>query len=84
MNVIKTPAVEWHQLKSLSPNLTSKKEFRGKDQPNDHLPPSKNGHPIPPKRERDTNLGSRLEGKRSKEGRKTYLLSLTERRGKGP
>ena len=68
----------------MSPKLISQKENRAKDRPNDHLPPSKNGHPMPPKREKGTialDPGLREKGARREE--KTHLLSLTERR-KGP
>ena len=80
---LRTPAVEWRQLKSLSPKLISQKENRDKDRPNDHLPPSKKrpSH-ASQERERDTSLGSRLEGKGSKEGRKNTPPKLNREKRK--
>jgi len=75
--------VEWRQLKSLSLKLISQKENRDKDRLNDHLPPSKKrpSH-ASQERERDTSLGSRLEGKESKEGRKNTPPKLNREKRK--
>ena len=71
VNAIETPAGQKRrQLKSLKPNLPSNNESREKDRPNRSLAhKQKTAIPcLPKERERDTNLGSGLEGKRGKEG----------------
>lgn len=67
----------------MSPKLISQKENRDKDRLNDHLPPSKKrpSH-ASQERERDTSLGSRLEGKGSKEGRKNTPPKLNREKRK--
>ena len=66
----------------MSPKLISQKENRDKDRPNDHLPPSKKAIPCLPRERRDKSLGSRLEGKRSKEGRKNTPPKLNREKKK--